>query len=253
MNIYKPYTYLIGWSKHQKYYYGARWAKDCNPGDLWKSYFTSSKKVHKFRKENGEPDIIQIRKLFSTKDQARLWEHKVLIRIGVKNNSKWLNITHSLGIDYEVHPLLGKPRSTETKLKISKSLNSRKDKEETKKKKSKVAKERTGERNGMFGKFGVDNPNYGKKRTEESKKIMSEKKKGENHPNYNKKRPEHSKRMEGSNHFNYGKSLSKNTKIKISESILSKPKMKCDHCEFEHIIKAHLIRYHNDNCKHRSS
>jgi hypothetical protein len=253
MNIYIPYTYLIGWSKHQKYYYGARWAKNCNPSDLWKTYFTSSKKVFEFRKEYGDPDIIQIRKTFATKDQVRLWEHKVLRRIGVKNNEKWLNITQSLGVDYEVHPLLGRLRSRETKTKISKSLIGKKDKEETRKKKSEIAKSRIGEKNGMFGKVGDKHPRYEKKHTEESKKIMSEKKRGKNHPNYGKKRHEHSKKMSGSNHFNYGKSLSENVKSKISESLLSKPKIKCKYCDFEHHIKAHLVRYHNENCKHKSS
>jgi len=29
------YTYLIGWSKLKKYYYGVRFAKKSNPKDLW--------------------------------------------------------------------------------------------------------------------------------------------------------------------------------------------------------------------------
>ena len=60
-----PYTYLIGWSKLNKYYYGVRYAKNCHPSDLWTKYFTSSKYVKQFREENGEPDIIEIRKTFS--------------------------------------------------------------------------------------------------------------------------------------------------------------------------------------------
>jgi hypothetical protein len=36
MNIYNtPYTYLIGWSNQNKYYYGVRYAKDCHPNDFW--------------------------------------------------------------------------------------------------------------------------------------------------------------------------------------------------------------------------
>jgi hypothetical protein len=62
MNIYIPYTYVIGWSSLQKYYYGVRYAKNCNPLDLWVSYFTSSKRVAHYREKFGEPDIIQIRK-----------------------------------------------------------------------------------------------------------------------------------------------------------------------------------------------
>ena len=30
-----PYTYLIGWKDQEKYYYGVRFAKGCEPKDLW--------------------------------------------------------------------------------------------------------------------------------------------------------------------------------------------------------------------------
>lgn len=92
MHIYQPYTYLIGWSKHQKFYYGVRYKPGCNPIDFWKDYFTSSKKVKIFRESYGEPDIIQIRKVFKDKDSAITWEFNVLKRLHVKSNNKWLNI-----------------------------------------------------------------------------------------------------------------------------------------------------------------
>ena len=85
------YTYLIGWSKHDKFYYGARWAKDCSPDDLWNTYFTSSKHVKAFRKEHGEPDVIQVRKVFSDADKCKLHERKALEKLDVLNNDKWLN------------------------------------------------------------------------------------------------------------------------------------------------------------------
>lgn len=93
MTIYKPYTYLIGWSKLNVYYYGVRFSKGCSPDDLWKTYFTSSKHVSNFRKQNGEPDIISIRKIFDCADKARLWEHKVIRRLGAPKSSKWLNMS----------------------------------------------------------------------------------------------------------------------------------------------------------------
>ena len=37
-----PYTYLIGWSKLDKWYYGCRYGINCHPDDFWKTYFTSS-------------------------------------------------------------------------------------------------------------------------------------------------------------------------------------------------------------------
>lgn len=86
-----PYTYLIGWSKHNKFYYGARWAKDCDPSDLWKTYFTSSIHVKQHRQQYGEPDVIQVRKTFNNIEQCRLYEQKTLQRLNVLYNNKWLN------------------------------------------------------------------------------------------------------------------------------------------------------------------
>ena len=91
MSIYTPYTYLIGWSKHQKYYYGVRYGKGCHPDDFWVSYFTSSKRVDHFRKEYGEPDIIQIRKTFQTKEKARIWEHTAIRRCGMVDDDRFFN------------------------------------------------------------------------------------------------------------------------------------------------------------------
>lgn len=45
------YTYLIGWSEYDIWYYGVRYAKGCNPADLWVKYFTSSKFVREFREQ----------------------------------------------------------------------------------------------------------------------------------------------------------------------------------------------------------
>lgn len=95
MLIYTPYTYLIGWTTHNKWYYGVRYAKNCNPEDLWNTYFTSSKYIKKFRETHGEPDIIQIRKKFTTVDKAILWEHTVLKRLKVNINEKWINKTYN--------------------------------------------------------------------------------------------------------------------------------------------------------------
>ena len=65
---YKPYTYLIGWTKYNVWYYGSETGfktKIANPSNLWKTYFTSSKYVKQYREKYGEPDIIEIRKVFS--------------------------------------------------------------------------------------------------------------------------------------------------------------------------------------------
>jgi hypothetical protein len=112
MNIYKPYTYVIGWSSIKKYYYGVRYAKNCNPSDLWVSYFTSSKQVAYYRKQFGEPDIIEIRKTFIDIDTARLWEHKVLKKLKVIDNEKWLNQTNNISFSHDVSVSASKKAAT---------------------------------------------------------------------------------------------------------------------------------------------
>lgn len=91
MDIYQPYTYLIGWSQHNKFYYGVRFAAGCTPKDLWVSYFTSSKHVQIFREKHGEPDIIQIRKTFLNATQAKIWEENVLRKMNVILDKRFLN------------------------------------------------------------------------------------------------------------------------------------------------------------------
>lgn len=105
MNIYNhtagdrtPYTYLIGWSAHNKWYYGVRYAKMCHPHDFWISYFTSSKRVKEFVDVHGAPDVIQIRKIFNSAEQAQRWENKVIIKMNMIKDEKFLNRCHSKSI-----------------------------------------------------------------------------------------------------------------------------------------------------------
>lgn len=125
MNIYSnPYTYLIGWTEQNTYYYGVRFAKDCHPNELWTEYFTSSKYVKKFRKKFGEPDVVQIRETFSDPDKARLWEHKVLRRIGAKDSEHFLNMTDNLSI--KMTPEMYEEKFTpEVRAKMSESAKKR--------------------------------------------------------------------------------------------------------------------------------
>lgn len=93
MSLFIPYTYLIGWSELDRWYYGVRFAKTSNPKDLWVEYFTSSKLVLHYRNMYGEPDIIQVRKTFSTAQEAVVWEEKVLRKLCVLSDERWLNQT----------------------------------------------------------------------------------------------------------------------------------------------------------------
>ena len=95
MSIYTPFTYIIGWSKHKKFYYGAKYARGCQPSDLWTTYFTSSKYVREFREENGDPDIIKIHRTFSDKCSCVSFENEYLTKIDAKNHPLFLNENNS--------------------------------------------------------------------------------------------------------------------------------------------------------------
>lgn len=89
---YLPYVYLIGWSAHNKWYYGRRTMRGCQPSDLWVEYFTSSKAVKAFRDAHGDPDVIQIRKVFPDNPKAcSRWEDRVLRRLRVDKDHRFLN------------------------------------------------------------------------------------------------------------------------------------------------------------------
>jgi hypothetical protein len=97
-----PYTYLIGWTKLNLWYYGARYANSAsrgiaNPSDLFVTYFTSSKLVKEMREMHGEPDVIQVRRTFKTAKEAITWEAKVCNRMDTKNTLKFLNLHNGDG------------------------------------------------------------------------------------------------------------------------------------------------------------
>lgn len=93
-----PYTYLLEWSSTGMRYYGVRYAKNCNPVDLWNPYKTSSKYVKEYVTLYGDPDVIKIRKTFDSVDKARDWEHKVLKKISASSRTDYLNRTDNHSI-----------------------------------------------------------------------------------------------------------------------------------------------------------
>lgn len=97
----KPYTYLIGWSILNKWYYGVRYAKGCRPDDLWRTYFTSSEIVKNFQRKYGHPDVIQVRKVFDNPKSAKKWEHKVMVRFDMAGDKRFLNVRNVTG-DIEI-------------------------------------------------------------------------------------------------------------------------------------------------------
>lgn len=108
----KPYTYLLKWHTGA-WYYGVRYAKDCSPEDLWKTYFTSSKHVKKYVEKEGNPTLIQVRRVFETADEARLWEHKVLRRLRAVTRSDSLNQTDNKAINPLVSSIKKKGKTYE--------------------------------------------------------------------------------------------------------------------------------------------
>lgn len=70
---------------------GVRYARGCHPSDFWVKYFTSSSKIKTLRNNIGDPDIIEIRRTFQTKEEALSWEERVLRRCKVLKDEKWLN------------------------------------------------------------------------------------------------------------------------------------------------------------------
>lgn len=168
-----PFTYLIGWSALNTYYYGVRYARGCSPSELWVSYFTSSKRVKAFRMANGEPDVVQVRRVFSEVEQARKCEHRVLRRMRVKTDDRFLNQTDNRS---PPNTLGYKHRES------SKAL---------------MSTRHSGENNAMFGKKHNEEvrakmrSSKGKRSVGEAFGRYSKAKSGEAHPNYGKKQRAH--------------------------------------------------------------
>ncbi len=105
MTEFVPYTYLIGWTKLNKWYYGVEYANNlqrvANPRNLFNTYFTSSRTVSDLIKKVGNPDVISVRKTFASSDEAREWEHKVLRRMQVIHKDQWINMTNNRAIVFE--------------------------------------------------------------------------------------------------------------------------------------------------------
>ncbi len=174
--IYQPFTYLITFLPTGQRYYGVRTKKNCSPDELWTVYFTSSKIIKQLIAEHGvESFSFEIRKTFSTKEQAILWEHRVLRRLNAAHHLNYLNknngdrkLINNSGITMN-----GKKHTADARLRMS--INS----------------------------SGEKNPMYGKQRSEESRKKMSISSTGKKHTA--EARAKMSKAQSGKNNANYGK------------------------------------------------
>lgn len=87
----KAYTYLVKHKPSGRVYYGSRMSDDPE-NDLFIIYFTSSKLVKRLIKEDGvEAFEKEIRRTFVSYAEARKWETKVLQKMDVIDNEKFLN------------------------------------------------------------------------------------------------------------------------------------------------------------------
>ncbi len=89
---------------------------------------------------------------------------------------------------------------------------------ETRRKLSENHADVSGKNNPMYGRSGPLAPNYGKPRSEETKRKISEANKGRPCVWKGKKRPELSKKMSGKNNHMYGKKLNAKARKAISEA-----------------------------------
>lgn len=99
-----PYTYCLTHVPSGRRYYGVRYARGCDPKELFVSYFSSSKYVKQLL-EQGDEFKAEVRKTFDTKLKAIDWEERVLRKLGIPNNKSWLNanVAGARGISANCH------------------------------------------------------------------------------------------------------------------------------------------------------
>lgn len=89
-----PYTYFLLHKPTGLKYYGSKYERDADPALFWKpgGYFSSSDKVKSLILEYGaETFRAEVRKIFSTPDDAIEYEYKFLEKVGALKKADWLN------------------------------------------------------------------------------------------------------------------------------------------------------------------
>lgn len=87
----QPYTYIIGWPSKNVFYYGVRYSSKITEGELGTCYLSSSKYVRQFIEQHGLPEIVGLRRYFLNKEEALNWESRVLTRMKVVSDDRFLN------------------------------------------------------------------------------------------------------------------------------------------------------------------
>ena len=126
---YIPYTYRIT-CPDGRMYYGVKYANNrrdvANPSTLWVNYFTSCKIIKDMLNIVDASEFkIEIRKTFSTKEEAISWESRV--NKYTTKSPKYLNNSFMDGRDQSksMNGMYGKSQSAESKMKMVSSRRSR--------------------------------------------------------------------------------------------------------------------------------
>lgn len=214
-----------------KWYYGVRYAKNCTPSDLWTTYQTSSKFVKKFVQEHGNPTLIQVRKQFSSIKKAQIWEQKVLRKLKVTKNEKWLNAHDSRAFDPTTVP---RGNNHWTK-KDTVAANNWRDRKGWKLRDPTALSMPRGE-------------NHWTSKDTDAAKLHHARMNGEHNPNnlpgVKEKKSDYLKKN--------NPVLKDGVREKISKSLLGKlrPRKICEHCQKD-IADSIYSRYHGDKCRNR--
>tara|TARA_Y100000817_G_C16837518_1_gene536421 strand:- start:534 stop:1400 length:867 start_codon:yes stop_codon:yes gene_type:complete len=171
-NKIKPYTYILTRKLDNKKYHGVRFGNiklGLTPNqDFGKKYFgSSSGGFCKDFKLNPKNYFFKLIWTFDHINEALFHEKKFNKQI-IKNNN-WENKNAFPAIQYDVHPLLGKKHSKESKEKMSKSQKGKKASSATK---AKLSKMRRGRKLSKTHIENIRKGNIGKKRSAKTKEKI---------------------------------------------------------------------------------
>ena len=160
--MYQPYCYLLK-CPNGKVYYGSAYSvkRGAHPEEFWQKYFTTSKVIHALIEEYGSDKFeFEIRKTFDNAKECHDWETKVLHRMNVIYDDRFINQSNNVNFGANITPHPWTPISRQRASEVKK-----------------------GEKNGMFGKKHTDESRAKMKRKESDetrqKKIISQRKRRE--------------------------------------------------------------------------
>lgn len=106
---YIPYVYFIMNKSTKLKYVGVRYAKGCNPKDLWNSYFTSSSSMKSLVAEYGKEDFrIKILHKYPNDPESAIKKEAEYFSV-IKDRKDYINLCYSSGImDLRINSKAGK-------------------------------------------------------------------------------------------------------------------------------------------------